>query len=478
MENKESIPSYNRVTLVAILLAGTFVALLNQTLMNTAIPQVMKDLNITPGTAQWLTTVFMLINGIMIPVSAFLIERFSTRRLFLTAITIFAFGTIVGGFAHSFPMLMAGRVIQASGAGVMMPLMQTVFLIIFPKEKRGQVMGMVGLAIAFAPAIGPTLSGWLLEHYSWRVLFYVLFPIAVIDLIAAALLLKNVTRLTNPKVDIPSIILSSFGFGGLLFGFSNAGDMGWGSAQVLISLLVGAVALFFFIARQLKMERPMLEFRIFGNFIFTLTTILTMIVFMAMIAAELLLPMYMQEMRGYSSLQSGLMLLPGAIVMGIMNPIGGKIFDRYGARGLAIIGFSIVTVTTFMMYGLSISTPYAAVMLIYAVRMLGISMVMMPVTTAGLNQIPQHLIPHASAMGNTMRMMAGSIGTAILVTVMTATSKQSAVGHAEAMIHGVNNAFMVSGFLALAGLIGAFFIKKRSIEKSGKTAAPVPATET
>ncbi|HET7615491.1 MAG TPA: MFS transporter, partial [Bacillales bacterium] len=231
-----SVQNINKTPIVAVLLAGAFVAILNQTLLNTAIPKIMSDLDISAATAQWLTTVFMLTNGVMIPITAFLIERFSTRKLFLTAMSLFAAGTLIAAMAPSFPYLLTARIVQASGAGIMLPLMQTVFLTIFPREKRGAAMGMVGLVIAFAPAIGPTLSGWLVQNYSWRVLFYVILPIAIIDIFLAYFVMKNVTKLTYPKVDIFSIILSSFGFGGLLYGFSSAGQSGWDSTKVLISL--------------------------------------------------------------------------------------------------------------------------------------------------------------------------------------------------------------------------------------------------
>lgn len=245
---------YNRSVIVGILLAGAFVAILNQTLLITALPHIMNDFNIDANKAQWLTTSFMLTNGILIPITAFLIEKFTSRTLLISAMSIFTAGTIVGAFAPNFPVLLTARIIQAAGAGIMLPLMQTVFLTIFPMEKRGRAMGMVGLVISFAPAIGPTLSGWAVEAFSWRSLFYIIFPIAVIDLLLAIILMKNVTTLRETQIDILSVILSTLGFGGLLYGFSSAGSSGWTSTEVLTSLLVGAAALIFFIARQMKLK--------------------------------------------------------------------------------------------------------------------------------------------------------------------------------------------------------------------------------
>ncbi|KGP70785.1 DHA2 family efflux MFS transporter permease subunit [Pontibacillus yanchengensis] len=474
MSDKDIQPgqSFNKKPIVAVLIIGAFVAILNQTLLATALPHIMNDLDISANTAQWLTTVFMLVNGIMIPITAFLIETFTTRRLFLSAIGLFTIGTIIASVAPDFASLMVGRVIQASGAGIMMPLMQTVFLTIFPVEKRGQVMGLVGLVIAFAPAIGPTLSGWLIGFLPWRSLFFVVLPIAVIDLIIAYFVLKNVTERRYPKLDITSIILSSFGFGGLLYGFSVAGTDGWLSANALISLIVGAITLTIFILRQLKLDQPILEFRVFKYPVFTFTTIVAMVVFISMISAETILPIYLQEMLGYTALESGLVLLPGAIAMGIMSPITGRIFDKVGAKWLALTGMSIITVTTFFFTSLEPNTTLAYVTVVYAIRMFGVSMVMMPVTTAGLNQLNLKLIPHGTAMGNTMRQVAGSIGTAILVTVMTnSATPNTSPTRIEGMIHGVNVAFMVATGLGFIGVILAMFIKNTNPNRKKQNTA-------
>ncbi len=447
----------NKVPLMIVLLSGAFVAILNQTLLATAIPHIMQDLNLDANTAQWLQTIFMLVNGIMIPITAFLIERFTTRGLFLTAVGTFAIGTLVCAIAPNFGILLSGRVLQAAGAGIIMPLMQTILFLVFPVEKRGSAMGMFGLVIAFAPAIGPTLSGYLVDHHHWRSLFYVILPIAIIDIIVAYFILKNVTKQTFPKVDILSIILSTVGFGGILYGFSVAGSGGWLHTEVLGSLIVGAVTLVLFILRQLKLEQPILEFRIFKNTTFTLTTAIGMVSFIAMIGGAVILPILMQDMLGFTALESGLMLLPGAVLMGLMNPVTGRLFDRFGARWLAIIGLSILVITTFMFSNITMETTFVYLATVNAARMFSISMIMMPVTTAGLNQLPNQLMPHGSAMNNTMRQVAGAVGTALLVSVMT-TQADPAEG-ITGLIHGVNVSFIVAGIIAIAGLGMSFFIK-------------------
>ncbi|WP_227935287.1 MDR family MFS transporter [Alkalihalobacillus deserti] len=453
--------SYKKSTIVALLLAGSFIAILNQTLMITAIPPIMEEMNVTANSAQWLTTVFMLVNGIMIPISAFLLERFTTRQLFITAMGVFAFGTLVAGVAPNFEVLLLGRIIQSSGAGVMLPLMITVFLMIFPVNKRGAAMGLVGLVISFAPAIGPAFSGWVTGHYSWRLLFFIILPIALIDILIAFFKLKNVTEVTRPKVDVLSIMLSSFGFGGLLYGFTSAGNYGWTASLTLFSLGIGVVSLVLFITRQLKLVHPMLEFRVFQYSIFPFAVIIGMITFMGLIGVETLVPLFMQNMRGFTAFEAGLALLPGAVITGIMAPIIGRVFDRIGARWLVMIGLTIQTVASFSFIRLGPETSFSFITIMYAVRMLGLVMVLMPIQTAALNQLPKRLIPHGAAMDNTMRMIAASVGTAILVTVMTTVTLQSEqqADIAYPDIHGANVAFIVVAVLSLIGLITSFFVK-------------------
>ena len=468
-EQNDTLKNASKIPMIAVLLTGAFIAILNQTLLTTALPSLMTDLEIDANLGQWVTTAFMLVNGVMIPITAFLIEKFTSRRLFITAMVLFGIGTLVCAIAPTFGVLITGRMIQAAGAGIAMPLMQTILLLIFPVEKRGAAMGMVGLVISFAPAIGPTLSGWLVQSYHWSILFWILLPIVIIDIIAAFFVLKNVTTLRSPKLDTLSIILSSLGFGGLLFGFSNAGANGWLELTVLLPTIVGVISLTWFILRQLKLPQPILEFRVFKYWVFTLTTIIGMIVFMSMIGAATIFPIYMQTMHNFTALESGLMLLPGAVVMGIMSPITGRIFDKIGARYLGIIGLGMIFLTTALFTNLSDSTSMTYVTVIYSFRMLGVALVMMPITTAGINVLPRHLIPHGTAMNNTMRQIAGSIGTAVLVSVMTAVALNQGelgnVGMIDAQIKGVNTAFMVATAISFVGFVLAFFIKSKPKEK-------------
>ncbi|MGJ7912732.1 DHA2 family efflux MFS transporter permease subunit [Neobacillus sp. LXY-1] len=491
---------------LAALMLGAFVAILNQTLLNVAIPHIMTDLNVSASTVQWLSTGYMLVNGIFIPVTAFLIDKFGTRKLFLTSIFLFTFGSVICSLSTNFSFLMTGRLIQASGAGIIMPLLMTVFFTIFPPEKRGTAMGIMGVVMLFAPAIGPTLSGWLIEHYSWRLLFDIVIPIGIIDLILSYLWVKDVTEKTNPKFDFPGLLFSTVGFGFLLYGFSEAGSDGWSSTTVVVSLLIGIISLVAFTIRELTTDKPMLDLRVFKYDIFSLTTVISMIINMAMFGAMILLPIYLQNIRGFTALDSGLLLLPGAIVMGIMTPIAGALFDKIGARWLAVIGLLITIVTTWEFTKLSMTTSYDHIMFLYIMRMFGMSFLSMTVMTEGLNQLPPHLGSHGTAASNTARQVAGSIGTAFLVTVMT--TRQSAhmgeysslitsanpfiatktaqigqglatVAHVpatvgnqlssyliygqtmkQATIDGINDSFMVATGIAVVAFCLAFFIKR------------------
>ncbi|MNB72728.1 putative multidrug resistance protein EmrY [compost metagenome] len=469
-----------RGPIIAALLIGAFVALLNQTLMNVALPQMMKSLDIEASKAQWLTTGFMLVNGVLIPVSAYLVEKFTTRALFITAMVLFSLGTLVCALGTGFEMIMVGRVIQAGGAGILMPLMNIVFLMIFPIEERGKAMGLMAVAMIFAPAVGPTLSGWVVQNYSWRVLFYIVLPLAIFATLLGMKFMQNVTVKTSPKLDKMGIVFSTLGFGGLLYGFSEAGTDGWGSNTVLVSLIVGAAGLILLVWRELVAKKPMLEFRIFRYNMYSLTTVINIIVTMAMYSGMILLPLYLQNIRGFTPMESGLMLLPGAILMGIMSPITGIIFDKIGARWLSIIGLIITVITTWEFSRLTDSTTYLHLILTYTARMFGMSMLMMPITTAGLNQLPQRLNSHGTAMSNTLRTVAGALGMALFVSLMTNHTKSEitdavmsgqvsqtdklafAKFSQEAMIHGITHAFVVATWVTVIALVLAVFIRKTS----------------
>ncbi|TBL74696.1 DHA2 family efflux MFS transporter permease subunit [Paenibacillus thalictri] len=456
---------------VIVMILGVFVAILNETLLNVALTKIMNDIGILPSTAQWLSTGYLLVIGVLIPVTAFLIQRYTTRGLFLSAMGLFTVGTFIAAVAPGFATLLAGRVLQAAGTGLLFPLLTNVVFSIVPIEKRGSAMGTIGIVITFAPAIGPTLSGLIVEHYSWRVLFYSVLPIALFVIAFASAKLKNVTETSRPKIDLLSLVLSTIGFGGIVYGFSGAseGSAGWASAEVLGPLIVGAVSLVLFTWRQLVIPEPLLELKTFQYSIFRLSTVIMMIVMMAMFSAMMLLPIFLQNALGYSPLEAGLVMLPGGIVMGIMSPITGRLFDKFGAKWLAVIGLALIANTLWQFAFISLSTSYAAIMVLNTLLMLGISMLMMPVMTNALNELPPHLYPHGTAIIGTLQQVAGAVGTALLVTIMTNGSKKyldSAAGSKDeatlqilSMMAGMKSAFLLAFGLVICAWLVSFFLK-------------------
>lgn len=487
MTDKKTKPSY---AILAILMTGAFVALLSNTLLNVALPSIMKEFNVTPSTVQWLVTGYMLVNGVLIPTTAFLIKKFTARRLFLIAMGLFTVGTLIGGFATVFPVLLGARMIQASGAAIIMPLLMNVLYTTFPPEKRGAAMGMFGIVMVFAPAIGPTLSGFIIEHYNWTVLFFMMAPVMGLVWVLGYFKLRDTKETSTDKIDSLSVILSALGFGGLLYGFSAAGTHSWSDPIVYASILIGVLALISLILRQFKMSDPMLDFRVYKFPMFALSSAISVTLSMAMFSAMLLMPMYLQNIRGISAMDSGLLMLPGALLMGIMMPVAGRIFDKFGPKILAYVGLTIVIVTTYLFSDLTDATSYMHLVIVYSIRMLGIGMVMMPIMTNGLNQLPPKFIRHGTAMNSTLQQVSGAIGASLLITIMSnrtathiqemtteATSKLTSIPTGEtlaklqqhigmeAMISGINDAFLVATGVAVVSLILSFFIKRTTYPK-------------
>ncbi|MFB7813904.1 DHA2 family efflux MFS transporter permease subunit [Paenibacillus chitinolyticus] len=505
----------HRGTVLLVLILGAFVTILNQTLLNVALPHLMNDFNASADTIQWLSTGYMLINGIIIPISAFLIGTFTTRQLFISAMISFTVGSLICGMAPNFTIMMIGRIVQGAGAGIIMPLMMTVILNIYPPQVRGRAMGMIGIAMFFAPAIGPTLSGWIIEHWTWRILFYVAMPIAILDIIFAFLVLKNVTKVTKPVFDFLGFVTSTIGFGSLLYGISEAGSKGWGSVTVVSTIIIGIVFIALFIVRELTAKNPLLNLRVFKYNMFSLSTVVSCIVNMAMFGASILVPIYVQNIRGYSPIEAGLLMLPGALLMGVMSPISGALFDRFGIKPLAFIGLTITAITTWQFAHLNADTTYSTLMWLYTIRMFGMSFIAMTIMTTGLNQLPRELASHGTAASNTARQIASSIGTAVLVTIMTnrttyhvgqyandlslsnpnynpsglesmgaAFAQQMgqslAAGKAyasqmlyglvtkQSTIQGINDAFVVATGLTIIALVVSFFFRRVAHGKSAK----------
>lgn len=469
--------------MIAVMFIGTFVAFLNNTLLNVALPTIMVEFNISDyATVQWLSTGYMLVSGILIPTSAFLITRFKTRNLFIISMLIFTVGTAMAAFAPTFGFLLAGRMVQAAGAAAMSPLLMNTMLISFPIQKRGTVMGVFGLAMFLAPAIGPTLSGWIVEHYHWSVLFEMILPFSILALLLAIWKLDNVLPNRPVSIDYFSVVLSTVGFGGLLYGCSMASSAGWSDITVYGTILIGFVSIIVFIIRQFKLEQPLLDLSTYKYPMFALASVIAAVNAVAMFSGMILTPAYIQSVRGISPFDAGLMMLPGALLMGLMSPITGKLFDKFGPRILAVIGLAVTTVSTYMLTKLQLDTSHAYIITVYTIRMFGISLVMMPIMTNGLNAIPQRLNPHGTAINNTTQQVAGAIGTAVLVTIFnghtntrvqelaaamqTAGNTEAQIAEAmqqvtqQAMLDGINFTFLVATGITVVAFILSFFLKR------------------
>ncbi|HDI6493924.1 TPA: DHA2 family efflux MFS transporter permease subunit [Staphylococcus aureus] len=493
----------SRGKILAALLFGMFIAILNQTLLNVALPKINTEFNISASTGQWLMTGFMLVNGILIPITAYLFNKYSYRKLFLVSLVLFTIGSLICAISMNFPIMMVGRVLQAIGAGVLMPLGSIVIITIYPPEKRGAAMGTMGIAMILAPAIGPTLSGYIVQNYHWNVMFYGMFIIGIIAILVGFVWFKLYQYTTNPKADIPGIIFSTIGFGALLYGFSEAGNKGWGSVEIETMFAIGIIFIILFVIRELRMKAPMLNLEVLKFPTFTLTTIINMVVMLSLYGGMILLPIYLQNLRGFSALDSGLLLLPGSLIMGLLGPFAGKLLDTIGLKPLAIFGIAVMTYATWELTKLNMDTPYMTIMGIYVLRSFGMAFIMMPMVTAAINALPGRLASHGNAFLNTMRQLAGSIGTAILVTVMTTQTTQHLSAFGEeldktnpvvqdhmrelasqyggqegamkvllqfvnklATVEGINDAFIVATIFSIIALILCLFLQSNKKAKA------------
>lgn len=451
-----------QTVMLIIMVFGTFVTVLNQTVVTPAQPSIMTEMAIDASTVQWLTTGFTLVNAIMIPVTAYLTDKHSTKMLYIISMGIFAIGSLLAGVAPNFPVLLVGRLLQAAGAGILMPMVMTVLMLTFPVERRGSAMGIFGIVIAFAPAIGPSVAGLVIDSFGWRILFYAIALLIAIVILISFFALKKAEPL-NPSahLDKLSVVLSTIGFGALLYGFSTIGSVGINLFDGAITL-VGVVVLILFFRRQVKMEQPMLNVRVLKNRRFLIGTVIGMIVQASLLAAGVLMPIYLQSYMGYSATVSGLVLMPGAILMGIMNPFAGRLFDKYGPRVLSIVGLIILTISTLGFATLSSSTDVVWLTIIYTIRMFSLSLVNMPITTWAMNALDNKVLNHGTSVNNTLRQVSGSLGTALLVSVdmFVSSTASGSMAPVEAGILGINAAFMTAVVLsAIALLLTILFVK-------------------
>lgn len=427
---------YHVKTMLLIFALGAFISILNQTLLFTAFPDIMRTFSVDSATVQWLTTAYMLVNGVWIPVTAYLISRFSTRQLMLFALGSFTLGTLLSALAPSFALLLISRLIQAIGAGIIIPLMQVVMFSIVEKDKHGTVMGIIGLTTGFAPLIGPTIAGFIISRLAWRYLFWLVFPIGVALIIATIFGMQNVgtPQREDNRLDYRSVVYSTLGFGVLLYG---TGSFNQNQQLGALFIAIGIAFIVIFICRELHLAKPMLDFRVFKNRQFSLSLILVVLSFITLIGPQATIPTLIQSAMHHTALTSAFVLLPGALASGLTSLIAGRLYDRVGGKILGLIGSLTVAISMIPFLFLSVHSSLIMMAVCLIFKMIGNSLVMTPLTTEALNVLPDNLLNHGSAMVNTLRQVGGSIGTGLLVTIQSFFGAHSPFIGARAFFSGI-----------------------------------------
>ncbi|RAS72586.1 DHA2 family efflux MFS transporter permease subunit [Priestia endophytica] len=460
MTNNEKMSGQSKLILF-ILILGNFLCLISETVMNVALPKIISEFHVPTSSAQWLTTGYMLIIGVSVPVSAFLIQRFTLRQLFITAMSLYVVGSVMAFMTPLFSILLMGRMIQALGTGLVLPLVMSTMLTLVPVHKRGTVMGVFQVAILFAPAIGPVLSGIAIQYYSWRIIFLGLLIAAVLILLFAVFKLKNVLETSRPKIHIPSVVLSTLGFGGVVYGFSVAGEgSGWGNPFVWITLAIGIIALAIFVRKQTKMTSPMISMTPFTSSIFSRGILLMFLVMMIQFSMMLILPLYFQTAASLSPLQTGFLMLPGGITLALTAMIGGRLFDKIGFKPLLVVGLILLIIMLSLFTRVSSDTTTTEATILYAFFTIGVGLSVGPAMTLALNQVPKELHAHGSAISNTINQVSGAIGPALYTSIMIMTSQRFIEGaeggnqsllEVQGMTEGVHTVYYTAlGFAALA----------------------------
>ncbi|KQR49447.1 MFS transporter [Microbacterium sp. Leaf161] len=450
-----------------LLLVAAFVAILNETTMGIAIPHLNADLGIPPELGQWLTSAFMLTMAVVIPTTGFILQRFTTRQVFIAAMVSFSLGTLVALVAPGFGVLLVGRVIQAAGTGIMMPLLMTTIMNVVPPQSRGRMMGRVGLVISLAPAIGPTLAGAVLETLHWRALFAIILPIALISLFIGVKWMTNLGETRKVPLDVLSIPLAALGFGGIVFGLSQfGGEGGSGETSGVIALVVGAVALALFVWRQLVLQRmddALLDLRVFRSVNFTFAVIIMAILALSMFGTLTLLPQYLQNVAGLNALEAGLILLPGSVLMGLLGPVMGRVYDARGTRPLLIPGTILVSAALFYYSTVGEHTVWWVLIIVQAAMSVGLAMSFTPLFSASLGSLPRSLYSHGSAVLNTLQQVGGAAGVAVLTVTYSAilhAGEAEGLETAAAGAPGARMAFLIAAIISLAAVALSAFVRK------------------
>lgn len=450
---------------IGVLVVSALIMILNETVLSVALPQLMGDFSVSAATVQWLTTGFMLTMAVVIPTTGFLLQRFSTRTLFTAAMILFIAGTALAAAAPGFEIMLLARVVQAGGTAVILPLLMTTTITTVPVAHRGTVMGLNSVVISVAPAIGPTVSGIIVDSMSWRWLFGLMLPATIVAFAAGLLLLRNTGRTRKAPLDVVSVVLSVFAFGGLVYGLANVASLLDGTiVGPATALIVGVVALGLFVARQKRLERTgtaLLDLNPFEVPHFRISVVIVVIAMATMLGTVVVLPIYLQAGLGVSILTTGLILLPGGLVQGVISPIVGRIYDAVGPRPIVIPGALLLAAGQWWLSTVGTDTSIGLVIAMHVVFCIGMAMLMTPLMTVSLGALPPRLYGHGSGIMNTLQQLAGAAGTALLVAALTIGADAAAgSGTAEAQASGAQTAFVLGGVLALIAVVAAPFVRR------------------
>lgn len=469
---------------ILVLLVAAFVVILNETIMNVALPRLMVELDVSATTVQWLSTAFLLTMAVVIPMTGDLLQRLTTRTVFTLAMSLFSLGTLVAGLAPSFVPLLVGRVVQAAGTAVMMPLLMTTILRLVPQHVRGRVLGTVSIVISVAPALGPTVSGLILQALSWRFMFLLVLPIALAALAVGTRLLERGGEVRPGSIDPLSVLLAAAGFGGFVYGVSVAGEAAGALSrpEVAAPVAVGALSLVAFVLRQLRLQRsgtPLLDLRVFRYPMFSLAVGLMVIAMMALFGSLILLPIYLQNVRGFGSLATGLFLLPGGLLMGLAAPAVGRLFDRHGPVPMTTVGASLIVLMLWRMMTIGADTPAPLLLAYHLALSAGMALLFTPLMTTGMDPLPSRLYSHGSAVMSTLQQVGGAVGVALLVTVMSsrAASLGASVPPEAALAAGVRAAFAVGAVFALVAGVLTVFLRRVEPDEDEPVEGRAPVVE-
>ncbi|MBM7711148.1 MDR family MFS transporter [Enterococcus xiangfangensis] len=454
------VPDKQRTLIFINILISCIASSMLATALTTALPTMVTDFHVSVTTGQWLTSGYALAMGIMMPLTAFLIVRFPTKKLYLFAIGLFILGLIACVLAPNFSVLMLGRILQACGNGILSSMAQVILLTIYPLEKRGSIMGWYGLSIGAAPVIAPTIAGILVDVSSWRMIFYAAIVIMAISLIFSFLVFDDVLENRKQKFDSLSFVLSGLAYGGITLGIGTIGTYSLVSYQTLLPLLIGFGAMIIFAKRQFHLAEPFLDLRVLQSNVFVISLIGSMLLYFLMMGSSIILPLYVQSIAGYSATISGLVTLPGSLAMTLISPFTGRFYDRFGIKKLFIIGAIALLFSNFGMVLITMKTSILIVAGLNVLRSIAIGCLMMPLVTWGMSDIKQSLTAHGTALLTSLRTIAGAIGSAVFVSIMTGVTKHSALSFgSNAQIHGLNVTFIFMSCSALVLVAFAFFSK-------------------